>query len=220
MTDADLHPRPGGVVHWDGPGLEAWQPWTPVEAAHRLADVAVNWYVVGGCAIDLFLGASTRVHDDLEIAILRADFDAVRDHLHGFVLHAVGDGEVRRLQAGASPPADKHQNWVLDPVANAWRMDVMLEPGDAQTWVFRRDERVRAPRSQMMRVRAGIPYLAPEAVLLFKAKYVREKDEADFGACLPRLEGDARTWLVNALSRVHPGHAWIARLDAAGRHGV
>jgi Aminoglycoside-2''-adenylyltransferase len=166
--------------HWDGPPLDAWQPWRPEQAAEQLAGVSVPWYVVGGWAIDLWLGHETRPHGDLEIAILRADFPTIRARLSGFVLHTVGDGEVRLLPAPAAPPADKHQNWVLDPVANAWRMDIMLEPGDAATWRFRRDATIHAPRPRMTGSRAGVPFLKPAATLLYKAKAMRPKDEADF----------------------------------------
>jgi hypothetical protein len=201
-------------MNWDGPGLEAWRAWRPEDVARRFDGIGVPWCVVGGWAIDLFLGGETRAHADLEIAILRGDFPAVRVRLQDCVLHVVGDGEVRRLPEGALPPEDKHQNWVLDPSANLWRLDVMLEPGDVHNWVFRRDVRVTAPRDGLMRARYGVPYLAPEGVLLFKAKRAAAKDQADFEACLPHLDAAARTWLRHALERVHPGHAWIARLAA------
>jgi len=127
-----------GVTHWDGPPLEAWKPWTPAEAARVLAGCAADWCVVGGWAIDLSLGRQTRAHEDLEIAIARADLPLVRAHLEaaGLRLHAVGDGEVRALAPGAVTPPEKHQNWALDPIANEWRIDVMLEPGDESNWVF------------------------------------------------------------------------------------
>ena len=114
---------------------------------------------------------------------------------------------------GESPPDDKHQNWVLDVDANVWRMDVMLEPGDARVWTFRRDPSISAPREFMVdRTADSVPFLAPQGVLLYKAKAPRPKDEADFSACLPRLTPPTRTWLRDALQRVHPGHPWIEQL--------
>jgi Aminoglycoside-2''-adenylyltransferase len=158
------------MTRWDGPGLDAWQPWTPAEAAHALADVEVPWCVVGGWAIDLFVGRTTRPHSDLEIAVLRADFARVRRALPAYRFHVVGEGEVRALPDGENPPADRHQNWALDPAAQAWRMDVMLEPGDAEVWMFRRDPAIRAARSAMVdRTADGIPFLRPQGTLLFKA---------------------------------------------------
>jgi len=177
--------------------------------------VDVPWCVVGGWSIDLFLGRETRAHADLEIAIARADFARVRERLAGFAWHVVGDGEVRALEPAELPPADRHQNWLLDPRANAWRMDVMLEPGDADTWAFRRDERIRAPRAQMIaRTDEGIPYLAPQGALLFKAKRTSDKDEVDFAAAAPLLSAPARAWLRDALALVHPGHPWGAALSS------
>jgi hypothetical protein len=201
------------IKHWDGPGLEAWRPWTPDEAARELAEVTVPWCVVGGWAIDLFLGEQTREHEDLEIAVLREHCSKVRRALSNYVFHVVGDGEVRRLPADAEPPRDKHQNWVLDVAAEAWRVDVMLEPGDPDTWIFRRDETIQAPRSFMvMRTTDGIPFLGPHGVLLYKAKGTRPKDEADLSACLPHMKEDQRVWLGTALARLRPGHTWLGRL--------
>jgi len=207
---------PTDVTHWEGPPLEAWRAWTPHEIATLLRGVDVAWCVVGGWAIDLFLGAVTRAHGDLEVAIPRTAFRRVREHLARFDFYVVGDGETRLLAAGAEPPADKHQNWVVDPVENVWRVDVMLEPGDASTWVYRRDPSIRAPRAQMTATRDGMPYLKPEGTLLFKAKWSDlEKNEADLRACLPRLDAEARRWLCDALARDRPGHAWIERLSSS-----
>lgn len=200
------------MTHWEGPPLDAWEPWRPGEVAARLSGIAAPWCVVGGWAIDLFLGRETRLHGDLEIGIPRSTFAEVRDRLSEFAMHSVGGGEVRALAADALPPRDKHQNWVRDRAANAWRMDVMLEPGDAETWICRRDESIRGPRAAMIGMRDSVPFLVPEAVLLFKAKAARTKDEADFSATLPHLSDAARAWLRRSLEQLHPEHAWIARL--------
>ena len=199
---------------WDGPPLEAWLPWTPAEAARVLQGCGAPWCVVGGWAIDLAIGRQTREHADLEIATPRAAFPQIRAHLEarGLALHEAGDGEVRRLAAGETPDPGKHQNWVVDPGPNVWRMDVMLEPGDGGAWVFRRDERIRAPDHFMVQ-RGAVPHLKAHGALLFKAKAQRPKDEADFASASPLLTEPERAWLVEALSVAHPGHAWIAELS-------
>ena len=198
---------------WDGPGLDAWQAWTPREAATVLEGVDAPWCVVGGWAIDLWLGEVTRPHEDLEIAIPHAAFSAMRRHLRAYTLFSVGDGEVLTLADDADQPADKHQAWVLDVAANRWRMDVMQEPGDAHTWAYRRDPSIALPRAAATLVRDGIPYLAPQCALLFKAKHMRAKDVADFGRCAPTLDSDQRDWLRDALTRTLPDHPWIADLE-------
>lgn len=196
------------------PGVDAWDAWHPVEAARRLSGVDAPWYVVGGWAVDLWLGRQTREHSDLEVAVPRPYLPRMRARLAGFELFVAGDGGVSPLVRDEDMPAGHHQVWVLERAAAAWRMDLMLQPGDASEWVFRRDEWVRRPYPQMVGVTAqGVPYLRPEGVLLFKARHRRPKDEADLAAVLPRLEPAARAWLAEALDLVHPGHPWAAALS-------
>ena len=149
--------------HWDGPPLEAWAAWSPQEAATRLAGVTAPWCVAGGWALDLWLGEQTRPHGDLEIAIQREDLPQIRAAL-GLPLHVAGDGEVRRLADDQTPPQHRHQNWVRE--GEAWRMDIMLEPGDAETWVYRRDPNLTAPRAWMVGVAGQVPYLKPQGVFI------------------------------------------------------
>ncbi|MGW2108683.1 hypothetical protein ACWCPL_19185, partial [Streptomyces sp. NPDC001948] len=58
----------------------------------------------------------------------------------------------------------------------------------------------------------GIPYLAPELVLLFKAKHARRKDQTDFDATVPHMTPAQRETLAGLLARVHPGHPWLTDL--------
>jgi hypothetical protein len=80
-------------------------------------------------------------------------------------------------------------------------------------WVFRRDMRItRLLSKALCRTPDGVPFLAPEIVLLFKAKDPKPKDQDDFTRARPRLGIRRRLWLRGALETVHPGHPWIARL--------
>lgn len=195
--------------HWDGPGIDAWAAWTPQQVALRLADIGIPWMVVGGHAIDLWLGRLTRAHDDLEIEIPRGDFPQVRARFDDCDSHSVGDGNVHRLAAQQPPLQAHHQVWLLDRAAQQWRLDVMLSGSDDTWWRYRRDPRVVRPLRDIIRSRDGVPYLAPECVLLYKAKAQRPKDEADFSAVVPTLDDGARQWLR---SHLEPQHAWSARL--------
>jgi len=87
----------------------------------------------------------------------------------------------------------------------------MLNDHDGDEWLFRRDHRVRRPLAELAIVGAGgIPALAPEVQLLFKAKDPRSRDDADLAAALPHMSGERRAWLRWALGIVHPGHPWLA----------
>jgi hypothetical protein len=196
------------------PGVEAWDAWRPEEVALRLADVAVPWHVVGGWALDLWHGRQTRPHGDLEIAVARADFSAVRERLAGFDLYVADDGSVVPLADSPPPaPTERRQVWVCDATVPAWRLDVFAEPRDRDTWVFRRDPRIVEPYARMVATTdGGIPYLCPEGALVYKARDPRGKDDADFVAALPRLAPGARRWLARALDLAYPGHRWRACL--------
>ncbi|MFJ9109195.1 nucleotidyltransferase domain-containing protein [Streptomyces sp. NPDC102283] len=186
--------------------------WTPVEVAQRLTGVRVPWCVAAGWALDLFRGGRTRVHGDIEIAIPEAGFPEVRRRFPGYVFDAAGSG---RIWEDARPEtlAAVHQTWLRDPATGNYLLDVFREPHDGDTWICRRDERIRLPYSEIIHhTQDGIPYLAPELVLLFKAKHVRPKDQRDFDATVPHLTRTQRTTLAELLARVHPGHAWLTDL--------
>lgn len=67
-----------------------------------------------------------------------------------------------------------------------------------------------------MSTSAGISFLAPELVLLFKSKNTsgqeRSKDQADFEEISAHLEPERRAWLRWALLATDPTHPWIAHL--------
>ena len=192
---------------------DAWAAWHPKELAHRLTGVTRPWCIVGGWALDLWHGKQMRPHDDLEFTILRTDFADFRAALQGLRLHAVGDGHVEPLGAEDVLPSGIAQVWCEDVAARCWRVDMMLEDGTPETWVYKRDPSIRRPRGEMVQVTAeGIPYLAPQAVLLFKAKYRREKDEVDFARALPKLDQAQRHWLKACIAKAHPGHVWLEAL--------
>jgi hypothetical protein len=190
------------------PDVSKWEAWHPAEAAARLAGVGVPWAVAAGWALDLFRGRQTREHEDLEIVVPEDGLRAIVDALSEFEFFAVGDGRARPLTARALERT--HQTWVRERYSGVWRVDVVREPWNGDTWICRRDPRLRRPRSEVIAYSTdGIPYQQPEIALLFKAKHAREKDQADFDGVLPLLAPHRRAWLANALELVHPGHPWI-----------
>jgi hypothetical protein len=201
------------------PDLTLWDAWRPEQVSALLAGVRAPWYVAGGWAIELFLGQERREHDDLEIAVPRDRFDRIAERLSGFELF-IPDGDLTDpglVWPFAQAPAalDAHQQtWVRDPATLRWRLDIFREPSDGETWICRRDERIKLPYVDVIEwTEEGIPYGRPEIILLFKAKHAdRPKDEADFTAVLPKLDSVRRSWLRASLRLVHPGHPWLGRI--------
>lgn len=191
------------------PDVDAWDPWHPRVLGDRLAGLTVPWCVAGGWALDLFRGGQSRAHDDVEIAVPAARFAEVAARFADFDFYVPVDGAL--VPASARTLAAEHQTWALDRAAGRWRFDVFREPHDGDVWICRRDQRIRRRYTDLIRHDAdGLPFLAPEVVLLFKAKAVRDKDAADFAGTLPLLDADQRRWLAGALALVHPDHPWQA----------
>lgn len=196
-------------------GDPPWDAWRPEQITSMLAGVSVPWCVAAGWALDLFRGEQTREHGDLEIAVpgTPAAFGAVHAALAGYHFEVIGSGRAWPLDSPAFEVMN--QTWVSDPVTGVYRLDIFLEPQRDGAWVCRRDETICLPYEQVIcRTETGIPYLAPQIVLLFKAKYADlDKNEADFAGACPLLGDRARGWLGWAVQRVHPGHPWLAALS-------
>lgn len=201
------------------PDLGRWQPWNPQEAAAFFAALSVPWWIAGGWAIDLFLGRQTREHDDLDVQILRRDQLAVRTLL--------GTWDV---QAALQPPRDEtwpfrpwllgerfdptiHDIWCRPDASQPWVFQLMIADARDEWWIFRRMPTIQRPLANLGNVtEEGIPYVAPEVQLLYKAKNLRPKDEADFMHALPELSQEQRTWLREALSQSDRSHPWLVHL--------
>lgn len=126
-------------------------------------------------------------------------------------------GSLRPLLPGDDLRPGREQLWVRRNSSSPWVLDVLLTPTDGDQWLYKRDHGIRRPLDEAGFPGAdGVSYLAPEIVLLYKAKLARPKDRDDFAAMLPRLDDAARSWLVQALQLAQPGHAWLAALDEPG----
>ena len=200
------------------PDVSKWDPWRPEEVARLLTGVDVPWYVAAGWAIDLFLGAQRREHEDLEIAVPNVRWGEIEPLLAGFEIFVItGRAQATPLAEARDRLADTHQTWIREPVTDRWRFDVFREPSDGDTWICRRDPSIRLPYAHVIEwTENGTPYGRPEIILLFKARHVhQEKNHADFAATLPRLDSERRVWLCDALARVHPEHPWLAELGGS-----
>lgn len=202
---------------------------TPVERLATWLDGLPTdglWAVSSGWALDLFLGAPSRYHDDLDVEIDRGRQAVVQQHLaeRGWRLDQVVEGgRYAPWPTGVPMAAASHQ-------AHARRdgefVDLLMAPRADGTWRYRRDERVALPLERAIltgRLPSGrtVAYLAPEAVLLFKSRSSqggsedgpRGKDDADFARVLPMLEREPRGWLAGALRTVHGEHPWIGEIE-------
>ena len=185
-----------------------------------------SWAVSSGWALDLHLGAPARYHDDVDVEVDRSkQADIQRVLLEGGwrLDQVVEAGRYAPWARGESLNEGTHQ---VHARKDGDFIDILFAPRAPDAWLFRRDERVTLPLTRAVlwaELPGGtsIPYLAPEAVLLFKSRSSlgdkgevgpRDKDDADFARVLPQLNAEAREWLAAALRLVHGEHAWLEEL--------
>ena len=190
----------------------------PIEEMARLMDGFPGpWFIAGGWAIDLFLGTVTREHEDREVMIFREDQQALRQHLAGWRMTK----SISTPEGGAwvpwpedewiAAPSFQVQAWGPEGDVPAW--EFFLNDQTGGVWHFRRNPAVTRPVAELgLRTPGGIPYIAPELQLLYKAHGHRPKDELDFEHVHPRLSRAQRAWLREMLGRCRPDDPWLARL--------
>jgi hypothetical protein len=190
-----------------------------LEVAETLGGLRAPFYFAGGWAIDLHLGRVTRDHHDIDALVMRRDHLFLHKALKQFSLKKIiphPDGMPPNRGAIVEwPPGERlelpvHQvNAYLAGESEPAFQVFLAESSDGE-WVFRRNPKVRMAISKMgFHPLWGLPYLAPEIVLLFKAKHLEARDRVDFDHALPALSADARQWLRDAIEKTHPGHEWL-----------
>jgi Aminoglycoside-2''-adenylyltransferase len=195
----------------------------PVHAISTLlSGLTVPWWITGGWAVDLAAGHVTRDHADVNVMMLERDEHALRG-LTGVEIQLIADGRPpgpwpagHRLAAepapGPKPPVTGPGRRVGDRlVLHGEDLPLPAEviPASAvgAIWVYKKGSHVfTRPLAGITRYWQGIPFLAPEVVLLIKARPGLDKpgtdnDQRDFEAALPVLSAEQRSWLKDAIER-------------------
>ncbi len=187
----------------------------PLQIAAIMRDFKPWWAVAGGWAIDLYLDRVTRPHADIEIAVLRRDQAALQDYLAEWQWQKVSAGALSAWARGAWLTLPVFELYCDNAAADPQQLEVLLNEADGGEWVYRRDERIKLPLARCrLTSSAGVAFLCPEIVLLYKSKQPRAKDEQDFAAVVAHLDATRRTWLRHAIAAANPAHHWLHRLSA------
>jgi hypothetical protein len=158
-----------------------------------LSKLTVPYWIIGGWAIDLTAGRVTREHADVDVMLLERDKHALWNDLPQAEVEIEGHGrEPRRLTL--------HAKNLLLPT------EVFLAQADGTSWVHRRGAySIKRPLAGITRHRDGIPFLAPEVVLLFKSRSTADRDRHDVQTALPLLHAEQRSWLEDTLRALPRG---------------
>jgi hypothetical protein len=204
--------------HPDYAFLWAWEPLDPARLAAVLDGFACPWWIAGGLALDLAIGANTRAHGDLDVAILRRDQARLWKHLAEWDLfRATPDDRLEPWQ-GELLESSSPAVWARRTADAPWLCEFLLNDCDDDLWHFPADASITRPLADIGATSSeGFPILAPEVVLLFKASEPSPKNDADFRAALPKLAPEARTWLAAAIRARNASHPWLAELTRRSR---
>ena len=82
---------------------------------------------------------------------------AVRDWLADHHLWEAHRGALRPLRPGAALAPGPQQLWVRRNATSPWVVDLLLTPTDGETWVFKRNDRIRLPLE-------SLGWVAPDGV--------------------------------------------------------
>jgi hypothetical protein len=196
-----------------------WSPLSVNELAAVFSAVPANWWVAGGVALDLFLGRTTRPHEDIDVQIVRRDQLTVQEHLSQWDLFRTKAPLPPHLETWARGDfleAPVNSVWARRPGEDAWAFMIMLMEAQGDEWVYRRLPSIRGKIADLGRTTDdGVPYLAPEIQLLYKGRReVRPHDTLDLERVLPKLPQEKALWLLECLRMQYPrGHPWIPLLE-------
>ena len=171
------------------------------KARQTFSKFPVPWFVCGGQALSLYIGQELRTHGDLDLGIFRKDQALLYRHF--------GEGYFSYVHGGQKKPWDG--SFLHLPVHEIYvqqdntQFEILMNETDGKNWIYRRNPKVTLPLPQAIFARDGIPFLAPEIVLLFKSKHGRIKDQEDYAAIFPQMTEKQRNWLDWALSQGHEG---------------
>ena len=220
------------------------------ELKRLMESIGVRWAVCGGDAIDLFVGKQTRLHKDIDVAVLWDDREQI---IQGFLdmkwrVFEPDGGLLREIRSLSEDLRTEDNLWCIRPGTdsytivrhhdNYYEISTDREDQDILDYVEVLFNRVmngqflykRNPSiyldNYLYHSESGIPYLAPEMVLLYKSIFVRytnspeeahrimvENYRHDFDVAAEKMTMEQRQWLENALLCSYPnGHEWIGKL--------
>lgn len=201
-----------------------------------MSSVHFTWAVCGGFALDLFLEKDIRAHSDIDICVFESDRENVLDYMlknNWLVYEFRGQGKVRPLNASLSsetgrnlmctngecdivkfyPCEDKGLLWYEffhTGIKELNYLEFLFNTADEDYFVFDKNQGIKRELSKAVLFNNGIPYLAPEIVLLYKSSRSENAEyHYDFEQTYPYMNDEQKMWFSKGLDALYPnGHIW------------
>lgn len=150
------------------------------------------WFICGGWALDIFIGRQTRPHADIEIGVFRQDQFYLQQFFTGWEQHYVLDSGRKPWAPDQFLELPVHEIYIAK---ENFTLEVLLNERTDHDWIYRRNAQITMPVELAIQTsKEGVPFLAPEIVLLYKTKNTREKDKTDIDNVLPLLGPAQLAW--------------------------
>lgn len=160
------------------------------------------WFIAGGWAIDLFLNAETRTHDDVEIGIYRKNQMQLYRYFEKNRKYYIDN----RNYTGKRVKHEWNKEYLRLPIHELYiehdglEIEILLNEKDDGNWVYRRNIEITLDERKVVLLSPhGIPYLCPEVVSLYKTKAMRSKDIDDITAALAKMSESQKGWLIASI---------------------
>lgn len=210
----------------------------------------IPWMVCGGTAIDLFIGEQTRPHKDVDVAVFWENREQIIGEFldRGWRVFEPDHGLLREITSFEEDMRVEDNLWCLHPAMDSYLIsnryenyysitterenqdvldyiEVLFNQKKDGAFLYKRNPGITL-KPYIYYDNSGIPYLAPEMVLLYKSIFIRllqrpkymemvNNYRHDFQVVLERLSFQQQKWLRDALRKEYPeGHEWIAQLEA------
>ncbi len=191
-----------------------WAPLSPAEVGTLFATADFDWWLAGGHALDFFANATWREHEDIDVLILRPELPALLAHLDEWDIAFADPPGTLRMRLPGETGSSAHDFWLKRRGSACWQLQVMVDDAAGVFWQSRRNPKLTRNRQAIgWRHPSGLPCLAAEIQLFYKAKAPRPKDEADFAKIVMLLSIEQRSWLTDAITHTYGAeHSWLSAL--------
>ncbi len=166
------------------------------------------WAVAGGWAIDFYLEKETREHKDIEIAVWRDEQHLLQSFFLSWEGSYYQKGTAHEWKTGEVLQLPIHE---LHFKKDGQELEVLLNERIDGQWVFRRNGAITHPVETFFHTTySGVKVLAPEIVLLYKAKEPKDYDTQDLQNALMKMNNSQKEWLFESIQKLHPDHSWLS----------
>jgi hypothetical protein len=134
-------------------------------------------------------------------------------HLDGWLLQKIVKGEPFVWHQDEWLTLPTHEIHGFNETSQPLQIEILLNESDETDWIFRRNQEVqRSLNKVQLETNAGLKFLCPEIVLLYKSTNPQAKDEWDFQAVVEYLDDEQKEWLRDAIKVCNSEHHWLRSL--------